>query len=208
MKLTDSAGTILYEGQPTTVFPTVYEKLPGGSEKRSLPFRASATFAGATNSTAIDALTFAAATVRLELLPDLTITSFSGPPEKTRIKDPDSPGSYTITIKVRNDGPVAARNAALNVSIGHESIFLRYINLAAGEERTFAFEWVEYPGTHDFKASIDDSRYVTETNERNNLRDFISESRTELKLPRYTWNIQLVLMMVMIGCVIFGLGRN
>jgi archaellum component FlaG (FlaF/FlaG flagellin family) len=209
MKLVNAQGATLYDGVPTTLFLVAYERTTGGVEKRFLPYTASATLNGTSNSTTFTGMTSVRATLRLELLPDLCVVSFRGPPADIRINDPNRSDMYTFVVKVRNNGVVTARNAALEVFIDGQSEYLRYVpSLEPGEERTYAFDWTMTDGTHSFKASIDYYQRVRETNEKNNINEFSSSAKPVSEPPAYSASIQVVLLMVVIGIVTVGLAKK
>jgi len=209
MKLVNAQGTTLYDGMPTTLFLIAYERTTGGVEKGYLPFTASATLNGTSNSTTITGLMSVRATLRLELLPDLCVVSFMGPPAKLRINDPSKSDTYVILVKVRNNGAVTARNAALEVYIDGQSEYLRYVtSLEPGEERTYAFDWTMTDGTHSFRASIDDYQRVAEMNEKNNIKSFSVSAKPVSEPPAYSASIQVILLMVVIGIVTVGLAKR
>jgi len=178
--ITDSGGRTVFSGDPEFVVLTAYERLPDGSERRHLPFTATASKAGARNSTTLDGTYSISFTLRLDLYPDLSVRSLGGP------IDGASPGDRVpLTVRVQNLGQVPARNFRIAVYIDGEVAYRQPVDsLSPGGWRNLTFDWTATPGKHTVRAVADSGMDLAELSEGNNQRSLPAVVRSAPPPPR------------------------
>jgi hypothetical protein len=185
----DRSGRTVFEGEPDFVALETYERRPDGSEARYAPFTASASYAGASDSTVLNGTCNVSFVLRLDLLPELSVVSFRGPSAGAR------PGERVlVSLTVRNSGKVPARDFSVEVRIDGRTALVRYVNiLDAGQTRNFTFEWPASAGKHSFRAVADPQGAVGEPDRSDDERAFTAEVRPAQELPPMSMTLMLVL---------------
>ena len=187
--ISDSAGRTVYRGDPDFTTLLAYERRPDGSEVRFSPFTVSASLAGASNSSVLDGTYNASFVIRLDLLPELSVASFSAPAAAARPGD-----TVHVSLTVQNSGKVPARDFKVAVLIDGRPYFLRYINiLDAGQARNLTFDWPATGGMHTFKAFADPNDTVREVDPNNDVRSITAEVGPAQELPPMSVTLTLVL---------------
>lgn len=202
VSIRDSSGRTVFSGDPEFVPLTAYEKLANGTERRYTPFTAHASLGGASNSTTLEGNYSVSFSIRLELYPELSVRAFKG-----SFQDASSGAQVPMTIQVRNDGKVTARNFRVAAFVDGEPAFVRNVNsLDPGETRNLTFEWTATSGKHTFRAQADSLGTVAELAENDNVRTFSSEIRSPVAVPPAVMALPMVLLIV-IGLVIVLVAR-
>jgi hypothetical protein len=197
--INDTSGNLLFEGNPSYVILTRYERLPDGAEKHHSPFTARSEQAGDSNSTVFDGLYTAGFTIKLgRLLPELSVTKLTGP--GTGLEPGDD---AVINVTVRNGGKAAAGHFEVAFSVdGRPALSKPVWGLAPGEERTLTFSWTAQEGTHRFSAAADADDRVHETIESDNGLAIRASVERAPHLPAVSAGIMLVLLMILGGAAI------
>ena len=148
----DSAGRMVFEGDPAYVILTRYELLPNGSQRTYAPFRAVAYAFHDYYSADFDGSYRANFTLRLEsLLPQLAVGNITGPKPGTLPGD-----EVFLNATVRNIGDVAAGRFAVRLSIDGKTYLDRPVwGLAPGTAVNISFRWTAARGVHGIVITAD-----------------------------------------------------
>jgi subtilase family serine protease len=123
--------------------------------------------------------------------PDLTINSISWSPEVPAIRE-----TITFTTIVSNQGDSAAPLCDMDYYI--DDCLIDTVNVAsipAGSTAVYQFTWQAQGGDHSIRAIIDSTQVVTETNEDNNVINYVfSVIAADLIIESITWSPQTVSM--------------
>jgi subtilase family serine protease len=119
------------------------------------------------------------------LLPDLTITDISWLPENPIVGD-----TVTIKVEVKNEGGGKAGNHYIAYYIDDTLLSSDRINsIDSAASINMTHSWQVQNGIHSFKAVIDHSRRVTESDESNNEKKVtIIPDMPDLFISNVTWS--------------------
>jgi len=152
VSINGSYGGLLFEGDPSYVVLTRYERLADGSGRTYAPFTAHTEMKGDSDTAVFDGSYRANFTLRLgNLLPQLTVAGLVGPKAGTRPDD-----EVLLNVTVRNTGDVAAGHFVVQLSVDSKPYLSRPVwGLGAGSETNISFRWTASEGAHRFTVNAD-----------------------------------------------------
>jgi hypothetical protein len=196
----DSSGKRLFEGDPSYIILTRYERLTDGSERTFAPFTARSEMAGDSNTTVFDGLYRADFTLRLgNLLPQLAVIGFAGTKAWTR------PGDEVLfNATVSNTGNVAAGHFLVQFAVDGKLALSRPVwGLGPGGEMNLTFRWTAREGEHRFTVTADTgvtlhapnvTGEVRETDESDNELSMRAHIEAAPSLPPVSTGLMLLLL--------------